>query len=119
VSYDISLLDPVTKETITISEPHFMRGGTYCANGSNELWLNITYNYSNHYYKVMCKEKGIRVLYGLTGLESIPILNKAISQLGDDVDRDYWTSTEGNAKRPLIQLLTMAKIRPDGIWQGD
>lgn len=29
MSYDINLLDPVTKETIEINEPHFMRGGTY------------------------------------------------------------------------------------------
>ncbi len=108
MSYDIHLSDPVTKEVITIDEPHFMRGGTYCSNGSNELALNITYNYANHYRMVMSKEKSIRVLYGLTGLESIPILENAISQLGDNVDKDYWTSTEGNAKRPLIQLLTMA-----------
>ena len=35
------------------------------------------------------------------------------------VDDDYWKSTEGNAKRSLIQLLTLAKLRPDGIWDGD
>ena len=39
--------------------------------------------------------------------------------LGDDVNPDYWKSTEGNAKRALLQLLAMAKIRPDGIWDGD
>lgn len=37
----------------------------------------------------------------------------------DDVDTDYWKPTEGNAKRALLQLLAMAKIRPDGIWDGD
>lgn len=119
MSYDIDLLDPVTKETIEINEPHFMRGGTYCINGETRLHLNITYNYSPYYYKTMCKEKGIRVIYGLTGLESIPILQNAINELGDDVDSNYWNATEGNAKRPLIQLLTMAKMRPDGVWHGD
>ena len=52
----------------------------------------------------------------MTGLESIPVLEKAINALGNDVNEDYWEATEGNAKKPLIQLLTMAKMRPDGIW---
>lgn len=26
---------------------------------------------------------------------------------------------EGNAKRALLQLLTMARMRPDGVWDGD
>lgn len=119
MSYDIYLKDPITKETTEIDTPHFMRGGTYCINGSNELSLNITYNYSKYYRETICSKKGIRAIYGLTGLESIPLLENAINQLGDDVDNDYWKPTEGNAKRPLIQLLTMAKMTPDGIWQGD
>lgn len=28
-------------------------------------------------------------------------------------------ATEGNAKRPLLQLAAMARIRPDGVWDGD
>ena len=64
-------------------------------------------------------EDGIRTIYGKSGAESIPILEDAISKLGNDVDADYWKATEGNAKRPLMQLLAMAKMRPDGIWEGD
>ena len=55
----------------------------------------------------------------MTGAESIPVLEKAAAALGDDVDPDYWTATEGNAKRPLLQLIAMAKMRPDGVWDGD
>ena len=55
----------------------------------------------------------------MTGLESIPVLEKAINALGNDVNEDYWEATEGNAKKPRIQLLTMAKMRPDGTWEGD
>jgi hypothetical protein len=55
----------------------------------------------------------------MTGADSIPILEKAIAQLGDDVDEDYWEPTEGNAKRALSQLLALAKMRPDGVWTGD
>lgn len=29
MSYDIHLNDPVTKQTIELENPHFMRGGTY------------------------------------------------------------------------------------------
>ena len=42
-----------------------------------------------------------------------------IEALIAQTDDDYWTATEGNAKRPLLQLLAMAKMRPDGIWNGD
>lgn len=31
----------------------------------------------------------------------------------------YWEATEGNAKRALLQLLAMARMRPDGVWDGD
>ena len=118
MSYDIDLCDPVTRETIELDEPHFMRGGTYCPSGTTEAHLNITYNYSKFYYAVM-GEKGIRTIYGMTGAESIPVLEKAIAALGDDVDPNYWEATDGNAKRPLFQLLALAKMRPDGIWEGD
>lgn len=118
MSYDITLNDPITKEPIEIADAHFMRGGTYAVGGTNRLWLNITYNYGFLYYRVI-GEEGIRTIYGMSGAESIPILEKAIAALGDDVDPDYWEPTEGNAKRPLYQLLAMAKMRPDGIWDGD
>ena len=45
MSYDISLKDPVTKETIEVKDAHFMQGGTYALGGTKELWLNVTYNY--------------------------------------------------------------------------
>ena len=95
-----------------------MRGGTYAIGGTRDAWLNVTYNYANHYYRTM-GDKGIRAIYGMTGAESIPVLEDAISKLGDDVSSDYWEDTEGNAKKALCQLLALAKMRPDGIWDGD
>ena len=118
MSYDISLLDPVTRETIELKEPHFMQGGTYQLGGCTELWLNITFNYGNIYRRSdVFGENGIHILHGMTALESIPILESATAVLNNDVVDDYWQCTEGNAKRPLCQLLTMAKMRPDGIWE--
>lgn len=118
MSYDIYLLDPVTKESIEFDSIHDIKGGTYRIGGTNEAWLNITYNYDKHYRQVFGDE-GIRTIYGKSGAESIPVLKDAISQLGDDISNDYWESTEGNAKRALYGLLAFAQLRPDGIWGGD
>ena len=120
MSYDIYLTDPVSGEELEVNQPHFMCGVTQALNGTKTLWLNITYNYSGFYYRddVFGKD-GIRSIYGRTGLQSIPLLENAIQHLGNDTVPDYWTATEGNAKRPLLQLLAMARMRPDGIWKGD
>lgn len=118
MSYDIRLCDPVTHEPLEVDSPHLMAGGTYAIGGTNELWLNVTYNYGKHYYRVM-GERGIRIIYGMTGAESIPIIEAAAAKLGNEVSGDYWESTEGNAKRALLQLAAMARMRPDGVWDGD
>jgi hypothetical protein len=134
MSYDIELRDPVTHETLLLDAPHHMRGGTYAVGGDTDCHLNITYNYSPHFRRAFGDENvdlskfdalfgggatGVRRLYGMSGAESIPVLEAAISALGDDVDADYWKPTEGNAKRALLQLLALAKMRPDGVWDGD
>ena len=118
MSYDIDLLHPVTKNVIEMDTPHQMKGGTYALGGSTQASLNVTYNYSKHFYKVL-GDGGIRSLYGKSGAESIPLLQNGIIQLDDDVDNDYWKATEGNAKTALTQLLALAQMRPDGIWSGD
>lgn len=118
MSYDIRLCDPVTHEALQTDVPHGMRGGTYAMGGTTELWLNVTYNYGKHYYRVL-GEKGIRTIYGMTGAESIPVLEATAAKLSDEVSDDYWEATEGNAKRPLLQLAAMARMRPDGVWDGD
>ena len=118
MSYDISLHDPVTREVLYADMPHDMRGGIYCAGGTRELWLNVTYNYAPHFKRVL-GERGVRTIYGMTGAESITVLEAASARLADDVSDDYWEPTEGNAKRALLQLAAMARLRPDGIWDGD
>ena len=140
MSYDISLRDPVRKETIHFDTPHQIRGGTYAVGGTSEAWLNITYNYSRWYYKEGVfpdngeDYRGIRSIYGLSGADSIPILENAIKAL-EVMDEDlteeeirnyeehnikgYWLPTRENAIKPLYQLLAMAKMRPDAEWDGD
>lgn len=128
MSYDIYLEEPETGETIEFDEPHNMIGGTYIIGGTKEAWLNITWNYSEFYYKTIDEKKGIRFLYGRTGKEAIPILEKAISELMVDMKdlesaylemNDYWAATKENAAIALQSLLAFAKLRPDGIFRGD
>ena len=118
MSYDINLCDPVTRDVLLLDDPHDMRGGTYAVGGTREAHLNVTYNYAEHYKRVL-GEKGIRTIYGMTGAESIPLLEAAASRLADDATGNYWDATDGNAKRALLQLVALAKLRPDGVWDGD
>lgn len=118
MSYDIELIDPVSKEVLQLDAPHQMRGGHYAIGGTTEASLNVTYNYSAHYYRTI-GEEGIRTIYGMTGAESIPVLKDAASKLGDDKHDNYWKATEGNAKAALLALVSLAQLRPDGVWRGD
>jgi hypothetical protein len=115
MSYDISLVDPVTKKRLQVDTPHHIRGGTYAMGGTTELTLNVTYNYAPHFASF--GEGGIRWLDGKLAADTIPIIQKVIDSLKDDVDDDYWKGTDGNAKRALYGLLALAKMRPDGIWE--
>lgn len=51
MSYDIRILDPVTREPVILEHIHCVQGGTYAEHGTNELWFNITYNYAPFYYR--------------------------------------------------------------------
>ena len=116
MSYNCRLVDPVTKEPLCTSSNHEIAGGNYCIGGTDEMWLNVTYNYCGHFRKVM-PPKGLRGLDGMMAADSIPVLEKGIAQLGNDVDDNYWEPTEGNAKKALYGLLALAKLRPDGVWE--
>lgn len=118
MSYDIELIDPNTNKTIEFPYAQEVRGGTYQLGGTNQAWVNITYNYGQIFRDIF-GEKGIRTIYGLTGRESIPLLEQAIDRLNDDISNDYWEATEGNAKQSLKYLLIFAQLRPDGVWNGD
>ena len=78
MSYDISLVDPVTKETLEADFVHHITGGSYTIGGTRKLELNVTWNYCKFYYGDKAfGDKGIKSLDGMTGAESIPILKKS------------------------------------------
>ena len=112
MSYDVYFCDPVSKEVIELDEPQFMRGGTYAVGGTKMLALNVTYNYYKNYAP---HSFSIKDLDGKTAVDAIPDLDRVIGLLGDETDSDYWKPVDGNAKRALIQLRTMAKMRPDAV----
>ena len=118
MSYDIYLKDSATGLPIMFGAPHFLHGGTYAIGGTCEAWYNVTYNYAPHFYRLL-GEKGIRSIYGMTASESIPVLEKAAIQLASEVSDNYWDATEGNAKKALMDLIQLAKLSPNGIWDGD
>lgn len=117
MSYDIELQDPSTGKPVIV-ERHF-EGGTYCVSGHGFAELNITYNYSKYYYDKIDKDLGIRWLYNKTGEECIPVLEKAVNDLGVNKNENYWESTPGNAGYALSILLKWAKSYPKAVFEGD
>lgn len=115
MSYDISLINPITTETIQADELHLFMGGTYAAGGTTELWLSVTYNYA-HIFSRILGNGGIRKIHGMTGAQSIPVLKHAAAQLDGATSQNYWAATEGNAKAALLQLVELAALGPDGVW---
>lgn len=118
MSYDMHFeVEP--GKTYELPEPLDLRGGTYAAGGTTEAWLNITYNYGEHFYAAL-GDGGLRSLYGRRANEIREILPPAISQLGTEQHSDYWTATPGNAGHALQNLLTLACAVPDhAILRGD
>lgn len=60
------------------------------------------------------KKKGKKTMADLSNQE-----NQKRKECEDQGATGYWMPTRENAIRPLYHLLTMAKIKPDGIWEGD
>ena len=116
MSYDIHIVDADGKQLF--ANHHQLRGGTYAVGGTNELWLNVTYNYSGHFRRVL-GEKGIRSIYGMRCADAIPILQAAAQRLQDDAVDDYWAAIEGNVKAALLDLAALGQLAPDGFFDGD
>ena len=114
MGYDISIVDPVTKEMLELEAPHILRGGTYVQGGTTEAWLSETFNYSVPFQKALGKN-GIWGLNGKSAAQAIHRLERGVKKLRDDVTMNYWDGTEGNAKQALYRLLALCRLRPDGI----
>lgn len=112
-----TLIDPQSHETMEIDGFTNPRGGKY-APLSCDAELYVTYNYGVHFRKLNGNKSLPEWLGNLTGAQSCPILCDAITRLGKDVDKnDYYNATEGNARRALKGLLSLALECPDGVWE--
>lgn len=58
-------------------------------------------------------------LSGLSGAESIPLLQAAIANLGDEISAKPWEPADGNIKKQLFGLLKKARVAPHGRWGID
>ena len=95
----------------------FTNGGTHAVGGTTEPDLNITYNYSSHYYRHLDAENGLRAMHGQRAGDWIERLQSAVDILGTERSTNYWEASEGNAGAALARLLSWAKEYPDGIWE--
>ena len=121
MSYDITFYQGDLPCTLPFAPPH---GGTCClSEGYREAWLNITSNYAElfakHGLSIVKREKpkrGARTLEGKTSAECVRVLTSVIPKMGNETTPDYWQATEGNAKKALVDLLTIAvAVPPDAI----
>ena len=118
MSWDCVVVYKDTKEDVKLDKPIDLKGGTYNVFGTDILWLNVTYNYSQSYRKKL--PESLRSLDGMDVKESIPILQDLADILGDDKTSNYWEPTEGNAKAALMKLIKLAKLAPDNtMWEVD
>ena len=93
-----------------LPEKHDIAGGTYAVGGTKDAWLYVTYNYAGTFHRVIGGE-GLRSLDGGSVKDLLPVLEKAISALGDaQPDADYWKATDGNAKKALVNLKAIADL---------
>ena len=124
MSWNCYLNDPQTGERIMLDDLHHLRGGSYAAGGTREAWLNVTYNYSEHIVKAFTEAAegivvGLDGLSGRTAHDTIPFLASAIASMQPDTvaSLNYWDATEGNARGALIDLLSLARMAPHGVWE--
>ena len=95
---------------VLLPEKHDIAGGTYAVGGTRDARLYVTYNYAGIFARVM-GEGGVNQLDGGCVRDSLPLLAKAISALGDArPDDDYWKATDGNAKEALVKLNALADL---------
>lgn len=112
MSWDVYLKDE-NGDCVKI-EAH-SEGGTYVLGGTDDAELNVTYNYSKHFFDAM----GISFsdLNGMKSSDAILYLEKGVEKLGTQRDVDYWKASEGNSGYALSILLKWAKQYPNATFE--
>jgi hypothetical protein len=116
MSYDIHLAYPDERECLVGNHAD---GGTFVIGGTDEAWLNVTYNYSRYFYRNIDDALGIRWLYGKTGQEAVPQLRVAIERLEGEISAwsKPFTVLEEDIPRDRVKIADPAGGPDDqGIW---
>lgn len=100
-----------------VEAPRHAEGGTVAVGGVARAELNITYNYSEHYYATLDEDDGLRWLDGRKAKDVEPALRKAVDELGTEQSDDYWDGTPGNAGHALSILLDWAQQHPEATFE--
>ncbi len=91
-------------------------GGTYLMGGTTDASLSITYNYCRYYYRHL-HNRGLMHINRKRARTVVPLLERAVNELGTDRDDDYWKATPGNAGYALSILLGWARQFPDATFK--
>lgn len=100
----------------TVDVPVHVEGGTYRVGGTTTADLNVTYNYARQFTEAGLAD-GLDTLHDMTARDAIPLLARAVMQLGTERDPDYWQATAGNAGYALSILLSWARRHPDAVFR--
>ena len=115
MSYDVCVTKKDSTDTLRLNNQHTMAGGTQAIGGTDEAWLNITWNYSGIFAECFGKG-GIHFIENQSVKETLPKLEQGIKYLEttypitDIPTEDYWAPTPLNVKKALINLVTIAKL---------
>jgi hypothetical protein len=116
MSYDISIVK--NGEVVKLPFKHNIKGGTFVSGGTDELWINVTYNYAPILEKVL--PGGIKYLHGKNIRETYQPLVDAMCSLTSSLDStDYWECNENNVREALknILMLSMVCDDKDATWE--
>jgi len=103
-------------KTTPVKVSQHVEGGTYALGGTDRAELNITYNYSKHFYSWLDTKDGLRWLDNKTAKQTIKQLEIAVHNLGTKRTLNYWDNTPGNAGYALSILLFWARKHPRAKW---
>lgn len=106
MSYDIYVNDS-DGEPVILSEVHDFKGGLQAVGGTDEAWLNVTYNYGKFYHQLW--EDGLHGWDGKPVQDFIPELERGVAELGTDHNGNLYEATAGNAGFALQSLLHICR----------
>jgi hypothetical protein len=94
-----------------VEVPAHTLGSNVAFGGSTVASTTITFNYSPLFR--------FSALDGLTGLESIDLLEYTYVRLGggSKPDKNYWEASPGNVGYAALQLCKWARLHPDAVWE--